>query len=195
MNPVAAGVLVAAAAYLLGGLSPGYWLVKRRTGADVRAQGTGVTGATNAGRVLGRNGFILVAALDAAKGAIPVVAGRLLGFGDAWLGLFSFSVVAGHIWPAHLGFRGGKGAASAAGGWVALDWRLVAVGLVATAGILAFLRRFTPSGLLAMPLLPVVAWLLGAPAERVAWTAAMVALLYWAHRENLKSLFTGRQDS
>jgi len=195
MNPIAAGVLVAAAAYFLGGLSPGHWLVKRRTGADVRAQGTGVTGATNAGRVLGRNGFILVAALDAAKGAVPVVAGRLLGFGDVWLGLFSFAVVAGHIWPAQLGFRGGKGAASAAGGWVALDWRLVAVGLVATAGVFAFLRRFTPSGLLAMPLLPVAAWWLGAPPERVIWTVAMVALLYWAHRENLKSLFTGRQGS
>jgi acyl phosphate:glycerol-3-phosphate acyltransferase len=195
MSTVVAGAIIAAGAYLLGGLSPGHWLVRRRTGTDVRAQGSGATGATNAGRILGRGGFALVAALDAAKGAAPVVAGRLLGFGDAWLGLFCFAAVAGHIWPAHLGFRGGKGAATAAGGWLALDWRLVAVGLAATAGIFAFLRRFAHSGLLAMPLVPLAAWWLGAPPSRIAWTTAMLALLYWAHRDNLKSLFTARGTS
>lgn len=195
MDPAVAGALVAAGSYLLGGLSPGHWLVKRRTGIDVRTQGTGVTGATNAGRILGRSGFALIAMIDAAKGAAPVVAGRLLGYSDAWLGLFCFAAVAGHIWPVHLGFRGGKGAATAAGGWLALDWRLVVVGLVATACIFAFLRRFTPSGLLAMPLVPLAAWWLGAPPASIAWTAAMLALLYWAHRSNLKSLFTAQGTS
>jgi acyl phosphate:glycerol-3-phosphate acyltransferase len=195
MDPAVAGALVAAGAYLLGGLSPGHWLVKRRAGIDVRTQGTGVTGATNAGRVLGRGGFVLVAALDAAKGALPVVAGRWFDFGDAWIGFVCFAAVAGHIWPAHLGFRGGKGAATAAGGWLALDWHLVAIGLVATAANFVFLRRFTPSGLLAMPLVPVAAWWLGAPPALVAWTTATLVLLYWAHRSNLKSLFTGRRSS
>ena len=195
MDTAVAGALVAAGAYLLGGLSPGHWLVRRRTGIDIRTQGTGVTGATNAARILGRGGFALIAALDAAKGAAPVVAGRMLGFDDPWLGLFCFAAVAGHIWPVHLGFRGGKGAATAAGGWVALDWRLVVVGLVATAAIFAFLRRFAHSGLLAMPLVPLAAWWLGAPPARIAWTAAMLALLYWAHRWNLKSLFTERGSS
>ena len=194
MDTVAAGALVAAGAYFLGGLSPGHWLVKRRAGIDIRTQGSGVTGATNAGRVLGRGGFASIMLLDAAKGAAPVVAGRLLNFDEAWLGLFCFVAVAGHIWPAHLGFRGGKGAATAAGGWLALDWRLVVVGLVATAAIFGFLRRFAHSGLLAMPLVPVAAWWLGASAALIAWTAAMLVLLYWAHRANLKSLFTERQS-
>jgi glycerol-3-phosphate acyltransferase PlsY len=195
MNTVAAGALVATGAYFLGGLSPGHWLVNRRTGIDIRTQGTGVTGATNAGRLLGRGGFAIIAALDAAKGAAPVVAGRLLGFDDTWLGLFCFAAVAGHIWPAHLGFRGGKGAATAAGGWLALDWRLVVIGLVATAAIFAFLRRFAHSGLLAMPLVSVAAWWLGAPPARIAWTAAILVVLYWAHRSNLKSLFTEHRSS
>jgi glycerol-3-phosphate acyltransferase PlsY len=195
MNAAVAGALLAAGAYFLGGLSPGHWLVRRRTGIDVRTQGTGVTGATNAGRILGRGGFALIVALDAAKGAAPVIAGRLLGFGEVWLGLFCFAAVVGHIWPAHLGFRGGKGAATAAGGWLALDWRLVVVGLFATAVIFAFLRRFAHSGLLAMPLVPLAAWWLGAPPARIAWTAAMLVVLYWAHRSNLKSLFTERRSS
>lgn len=190
MDPVATGVLVAVGAYFLGGFSPGHWLVRRKTGVDIRSQGSGVTGATNAGRILGRGGFALVAVIDIAKGAVPVVVGQLLGFGDVWLGLFSFTTVAGHIWPVQLGFRGGKGAATAAGSWVVLDWRLVVIGLIATFGIFAFLRRFAHSGILAMPLVPVGAWWLGAPPERIAWAIAMIPLLYWAHRANLKSLFT-----
>jgi len=190
MDPIAAGVLVAASAYILGGFSPGHWLVRRKTGVDVRSQGTGVTGATNVGRILGHGGFALVAAIDITKGVVPIVTGRLLGFGDEWLGLFGFATVAGHIWPLQLGFRGGKGAATAAGAWVAIDWRLVVVGLLATAGIFAFLRRFAHSGLLAMPIVPFAAWWLGAPPVRIGWMVAIIVLLYWAHRWNLKSLFT-----
>ena len=192
MNPVVAGGLVAAGAYLLGGLSPGHWFVKRRTGIDVRSQGTGVTGATNVARILGRRAFVIVAGIDFVKGAVPVVAGRLLGFDDSWLGFFCFAVTAGHIWPIQLGFRGGKGAATSTGGWLAIDWRLVLIGLAGTSAAFVFLRRFAVSGLLAMPLVPVAAWLLGAPPARTAWLAAIVALLYWAHRSNLKSLFTER---
>lgn len=187
----AQGAAVAAVAYLFGGLSPGHWLVRRRTGTDVRAQGTGVTGATNAGRVLGLRALVLIVALDLAKGAAPVAAGRLLGLGDSWLGLIAFATVAGHIWPAHLGFRGGKGAAPACGAWLALDWRLVAIVPIAAANFVV-LRRFTPSSLLAALFIPVVAWWFGATPALVAWSGAMVALLCWAHRANLRSLLLER---
>jgi glycerol-3-phosphate acyltransferase PlsY len=185
------GAAVAAVAYLFGGLSPGHWLVKRRTGTDVRGQGTGVTGATNVGRVLGPGALVLIVALDLAKGSAPVAAGRLLGLGDGWLGLVAFATVAGHIWPAHLGFRGGKGAAPACGAWLALDWRLVAIVPIAAACFVV-LRRFTPSSLLAALFIPVVAWWFGATPVLVAWTAAMVALLWWAHRSNVRSLLLER---
>ena len=52
--------VVVAAAYALGGISPGWWLVRRRTGVDLRDEGSGRTGATNAARVLGRRGYIAV---------------------------------------------------------------------------------------------------------------------------------------
>jgi glycerol-3-phosphate acyltransferase PlsY len=162
-----------------------------RTGTDVRAHGTGVTGATNVGRILGRGALVLVIVLDLAKGAAPVAVGRRLGLDDSWLGLIAFATVAGHIWPAHLRFRGGKGAAPACGAWLALDWRLVAIVPIAAGGF-AVLRRFTPSGLLAVLFIPVVAWWSGAAPSLVAWTAATVALLWWAHRSNLRSLLLER---
>ena len=76
--------LILPAAYLLGGVSPGYWLVRLRTGEDVRTQGSGATGATNSARLLGRGGFALVLALDAVKGAIAVLSARLAGMTDGW---------------------------------------------------------------------------------------------------------------
>ena len=71
--------LVVPAAWLLGGVSPGYWLVRLRTGADVRTQGSGATGATNASRVLGGGGFALVLLLDAIKGAIAAFRRQVRG--------------------------------------------------------------------------------------------------------------------
>jgi glycerol-3-phosphate acyltransferase PlsY len=108
-------------AYALGCFSPGWWLVRRKIGGDLRALGSGVTGATNAARVLGpRTGF-LVLALDAAKAALAVLLARWLAPADAWHVLALPAVVAGHIWPAPLRFRGGRGAGPLLGGCLALN--------------------------------------------------------------------------
>ena len=67
---LAVSIAVVLAAYLMGGCMPGYWFVRWRTGRDVREQGSGGTGATNAGRALGRSGFFVVMVLDGLKGAV-----------------------------------------------------------------------------------------------------------------------------
>src|SRR5215217_2822424 len=128
MNPLS--WLVLPAAYFLGGVSAGYWLVRVRTGADVRTQGSGATGATNAARLLGRNGFALVLALDAAKGAIAVLVARLLGFVDGWEFAAAAAVIAGHVWPVQLGFRGGRGLGPLLGAWLVLAPLAIAACLV-----------------------------------------------------------------
>ena len=61
-----------AGSYVLGCFSTGYYLVRQRTGQDIRELGSGSTGARNAGRVLGRNGFLLTMAGDLAKGGLAV---------------------------------------------------------------------------------------------------------------------------
>jgi glycerol-3-phosphate acyltransferase PlsY len=108
------------AAYLVGGVSPGYWLVRLRTGADLRTQGSGVTGATNAARLLGRGGFALVLALDAAKGALVCALARITGLTGGWEFAAAAAVVAGHVWPVQLGFRGGRGLGPLLGAWLVL---------------------------------------------------------------------------
>jgi glycerol-3-phosphate acyltransferase PlsY len=112
VSPLTAlGVL--AAGYALGCFSTGYYLVRNRTGMDIRELGSGSTGARNAGRVLGRQGFWLTMGGDMVKGGLTVWLTLALT-GNYRLALLALlAVVAGHVWPAQLGFRGGKGVSTA----------------------------------------------------------------------------------
>ncbi len=111
--------LLILAGYLIGAIPFGY-LVARGRGVDIRRQGSLNIGATNVGRVLGRNLGILVFLLDFAKGALPVLAARLVSPPTDWpadtlpvsTGVAAFL---GHMFPVYLHFRGGKGVATGAG--------------------------------------------------------------------------------
>ncbi len=101
--------------YALGCLNTGYYLIRLRRSQDIRTLGSGTAGATNAGRILGTWGFIVVFIVDFCKGVLAALLGRSLVWGDPGILAASIGVVAGHIWPAQLSFRGGKGVASALG--------------------------------------------------------------------------------
>ena len=171
-------------AYLLGGVSPGYWLVRLRTGSDVRQLGSGATGATNAARVLGRGGFVLVLALDAAKGAMACLGARLAGLDSGWEFAAAAAVVAGHVWPVQLGFKGGRGLGPLLGAWLALA--PLAIGIcLAVAGVLwGISRQRVTSGLLGTLLLPAATWwqTRSLPSAAFATVTAVIVLL--AHRSH-----------
>ena len=108
------GIWVAAVigAYFLGGFSAAYYFVRWRLGTDIRSTGTGTAGATNAGRLLGKQAFVLVFLVDFLKGGAVVAIAGALGLGSWALALVAVAVTAGHVWPLQLGFRGGKGIAT-----------------------------------------------------------------------------------
>lgn len=114
------------AAYLLGSLSPGWFLARTTAGVDLRTTGSGATGATNAARVLGKKGYAGVLFLDALKGFIAVWGTYRLLPDHPWAALTSPAVVAGHVWPIWLRFKGGRGAGPVMGAFIGLDWRIVA---------------------------------------------------------------------
>lgn len=179
--------------YALGGISPGWWLVRRASGGDIRDQGSGRTGATNARRVLGERGFGIVLLLDAAKGAIAVLGSRLLAPESAWADLALPAVIAGHVWPVWLGFRGGRGGGPLLGGCIAFDWRLAAISILVglPAGALAR-RRFVAGAAAVGTSLVAVWWLRPEGPERISYLAG-VALVLLAHRSYL--LKSGAPDS
>jgi len=106
--------------YLVGSVSFGLLLAKHR-GVDLRAIGSGNTGATNVGRALGRRTGHVVLLLDALKGAAPtLVAGCLLGADAPFTCATGFAAVVGHVLPIWHGFKGGKGAATGVGALLAV---------------------------------------------------------------------------
>jgi glycerol-3-phosphate acyltransferase PlsY len=180
------------AAYLLGCIATAYYIVRLRTGQDIRQLGSGNVGGRNAGRVLGRTGFVLVAVGDALKGLLAVLFARWLGVGEWTMALVLLAVLAGHIWPAQLGFRGGKGAATFIGALAGYDLlaALLTVGLFVL--LFVILRSFTLAGLLALVLTPFGMLVLGRSQFEVIAVAVPVLLVIFAHRENLRARLQGR---
>ncbi|HEV2147614.1 MAG TPA: glycerol-3-phosphate acyltransferase [Longimicrobiaceae bacterium] len=191
LPPIVTTACAVVAAYLLGCFSTGYYLVSWRTRADVRAQGSGSTGARNAGRVLGGGGFALVLLGDAAKGAAAVGLAGALGAGRPGMLVAALAVVAGHLFPAQLGFRGGKGAAMLLGALLVLDPWTAAGGLGIAALAAAALRRTVAGSLVAYVLLPAVPLVLHRPAPEVFGVAGLAALVLVGHREHLAAAVRG----
>jgi glycerol-3-phosphate acyltransferase PlsY len=127
-------VLILLLCYGIGCVVTAWYLVKWRTGLDLRQLHSGTTGARNAGRVLGKFVFRLVALIDVLRGVLAIGLASQFGLQDWWLMAAGLAVLAGHLWPVQLRFHGGKGVAVGAGVLVSLlpwrtaaEWALVAI--------------------------------------------------------------------
>ena len=186
---------LATASYLLGSVCFGL-VEARRRGFDLRTTGSGNVGATNVGRAFGKGVGRRVLLLDALKGLAPAGAAHaLLGPADPWTAATGFAAVFGHCYPLWFRFRGGKGAATAAG---------VPLGVVPAAGGAAALtfvvlkkatRRASVGSLAgaAVGLGVTFAWT-GSPTHAAtAMAAAIFALVVWRHRANVVRLMRGEE--
>jgi len=166
------------AAYMVGCLNGGYYAVKLKSGQDIRALGSGNAGATNAGRLMGKRGFLLVMLFDAVKMLAALKLAALLFPGDTLAPALTMpAVLLGHIFPAQLRFRGGKGIASLVGAAAYLfNLPLIVFTALLFLTLYAVTRKYYYSGLAALGVLPLSypgsAWLLGRPVD----TAMCVSL-------------------
>ena len=176
--------------YLLGCFSTAYYLVRWRTGEDVRAHGSGNAGATNAGRVLGKWAFVVALLGDAGKGVLAVALAGWLTGGDVWaVGLAVPAVIVGHIWPVQMGFRGGEGFATAIGALAALDFVFMAV--VGGVALIVYLisRKRSLAGVVALLMALPLSVYLGWPLGHQAGLLVVVTVMLWAFRRHIRSLF------
>ena len=180
--------------YALGCLNAAYYIVRLHLGADIRDHHSGNAGATNAGRVMGRRGYIVVLLLDATKGAAAALVGALLA-GETGAAIGGVLAVVGHVWPVQLGWRGGMGVATTIGVVAVLDPMVLLIGIAIGLAGYALSRRFVASGLIAMGSAPVVATLLGRPWAAVAPIAILVAILGYTHRGDVREAFAADPDA
>ena len=180
-------LLLILVSYGLGCFSTAYYLVRWRTGQDIRQQGTGNAGARNVGRFLGKGGFAITFLGDALKGALAVGLAHWLVVPDWAMMAALLAVVAGHLWPVQLGGKGGKGASTALGGVLVVNLWLGLATLGIALVFLGITRSFSRAGMIAMALAPISAWLLGLDVVVVGGVLVMILLLLYAHRDNWSS--------
>lgn len=177
--------------YVLGAIPFGLLLTRAAGLGDIRKVGSGNIGATNVLRTGSKKLAAATLLLDGLKGAAAVLIARALaGEGAAlWAGL---GAVVGHMFPIWLGFRGGKGVATAYGVLIAAAWP---VGLAAGAIwlIMAWLARISSlSGLVSFALAPVIAILIATP-ELALLALAIAVLIFLRHHTNIRRLLAGTE--
>ena len=161
-------IIVPAVAYLIGSIPFGYILVRLFKKQDIRATGSGNIGATNVARTAPGLG-IATLVLDALKGFLPVwFIGRyiLISYdadvtgGAVLISLAALFAVAGHIFPVWLGFRGGKGVATATGVFLVLCPQAVGLSLLVFLVVLVVTRYVSLASILATACFPLFAYAL-----------------------------------
>jgi glycerol-3-phosphate acyltransferase PlsY len=140
VNPLELAAVVTAS-YLIGSIPVGYLTVRLMRGIDIRDHGSGMIGATNVLRVLGRGPFVVVMILDAAKGYVPtIVTWYIFGAHDLQVAA-GIAAVLGHDFPIFIRFRGGRGVATSFGVYAALALPL-AVGMFALGVFIVLALRY-----------------------------------------------------
>lgn len=198
---VAARIALAAAAGFAFGSIPFAVIVSRlffRT--DIRQHGSGNPGATNVFRTFGPPAGIAVLVLDAAKGAAAVATARWLLAGIAerpydWsMVAASLAAIAGHSFSPFIGFRGGKGVATAAGAVAVLMPAGFAVLLATFVSVLVIGRMVSLGSVtLALEFPALVLLLYGDRTALVAFGFAAGALVLWRHRANIRRILRGEE--
>ena len=191
-------LLLALFSYALGAIPTGLIVGKMARGVDVRAYGSGKTGAANILRTVGPGAFILVFAADFTKGLVPVLlAGDLIGTTGAQV-TAGLAALVGHNWSVFLGFRGGRGVATGVGALFGVSPLQGALVTAVTVSVI-LLSRYVSLGsvvgaVVAIPAM-VVAVLLGweTTTDYLLYVVPGAFIVIFQHRDNIERLRQGRE--
>lgn len=193
-------IVVVLAAYLLGSIPAGY-LVGRARGLDIRREGSGNIGATNALRVLGKPAGIFVMIVDGLKGyaacvwATDLVLGLCGASGDPGLHrvLAGIAAVLGHNYTCWLNFKGGKGIATSAGVYFALSPLSAAIAVGSWILVVAITRIVSIASITAAVVLPVSVWMSHPSLLLKIATTLLGLMAIYKHKGNIQRLRAGTE--
>ena len=186
------GIIAAAAiGYLLGAIPFGLVLTRLAGYGDVRQIGSGNIGATNVLRTGSKSLAALTLVFDTAKGTAAALIGAQWG-ANAMLAA-SAAVVIGHMFPVWLGFRGGKGLATAFGVVIVIAWPVAVLGGTVWLAVAILSRYSSLAALVAMAAAAIYAGF-ALPAARAALIAAIVVVIVLRHHENIRRLIAGTES-
>jgi len=176
-------------AYAIGNISPSIMLGKAR-GIDIKKEGSGNAGTTNALRVMGAKAGVITLVVDILKGVIAVLLGHLIAGPFAAM-CCAVAVFCGHVWPIVYGFKGGKGVATAFGALLGIN-PLLGLSALAVVAIGVFLsKRMSVGSILGALCFPVLAIFI--ERDFLVLGCVLAAVIIIKHHSNIKRLIKGEE--
>lgn len=204
---MAAYIIIAIIAYLVGSINFSIIISKRMAGFDVREKGSGNAGTTNMLRSVGAKAAAITLLCDILKGVVVILIAILIGnivdgLDDALLvQLAGIFVIIGHTFPIFFGFKGGKGIATSLGVLLMINWQIGLICLVFALILMAITRMVSVGSIAAAILFPVLVIFIGqnyiVPVNNwsyLIFSIIVAVLVLFNHRENLKRIFTGKEN-
>lgn len=186
--------LLVIAAYIIGSIPTGLIIGKLIWKKDLRQFGSHNIGATNAWRILGKKAGFLIFVLDFVKGQLGVLLGGCLFHSPGAMVLGGFCAMLGHMFPLFIGFKGGKGVATALGVIAALMPKVTAIVFVVWLVLVALTRYVSIGSIVAAVLAPILAAVFNEPVIYFLFVLLMAVFIVIRHRENITRLRAGREN-
>ena len=203
---MAAYIIVAIVAYLLGSISFSVIISKKLAGFDVREKGSGNAGATNVLRSVGKKGAILTSLGDALKGVLAiwfaVLVGAIAKNADKALlvQIAGILVVLGHTFPIFFEFKGGKGVATALGVLLTTNWKIGLICLVFALVLMILTKMVSMGSVGAAILFPVLTlfihsnYMVSEGSSYLVYSIILAVIVAFNHRSNIQRILSGTEN-
>ena len=187
--------LLILAAYLIGAIPTGVILTRLVGGEDIRSAGSGNIGATNVYRVAGRKLGVITLIGDCLKGAIPtLLAQQVFNLTETGVALVALAAFIGHCYPVYLGFKGGKGVATALGIFLVLSPLSVLCILVVFVLVLWKWRYISLASISSAASIPLMVLLFERSFALFLATLVIGGIVIWRHKGNIELLRSGAEN-
>jgi glycerol-3-phosphate acyltransferase PlsY len=189
------GLFIALFGYLLGSVPTGLLLAKFFSKVDPRKTGSGNIGATNIFRTAGKTLGILTLVGDVLKGMIPIVIASLMDLPDLWRAIVGLSAFLGHVFPIFLGFKGGKGVATALGVYLIISATAVLIEALLFVGIVWKWRFISLGSICCATTIPILVAFFRSDSQAYFIVSVIIAaLILYRHQENIIRLLQGTEN-
>lgn len=180
-------LLILGFCYLVGNFSPSYWLTRYLKKVDIREVGSGNAGSTNTLRLIGKRAAGAVFALDFLKGSLCSYIGlKYVGYDFAFL--CSLTVVLGHVFPALMSFKGGKGVATAIGSIIVIQPMFVIIGIITAILTIVKTKYVSLGSIVGVLTFVAIMYFTGHRGLDMGASTGLLLFIIYTHRQNVGRL-------
>lgn len=182
-------IIIPILCYFIGAIPFSYIIVKLVKGIDLRTVGSGNVGATNAGRVLGKWGFISAFLLDMLKSFLPLfILKNFYNYSMNFLLICALTLIIGHTYTIFLNFKGGKGVATGLGVFLALSPKSIIIGLIVFLVMVSIFRMVSLGSISAAIALLITVLFSDANVNFKVFTFIVATFVIYKHKDNIKRI-------